>query len=96
MPFFCYSRSSESVKLRTAEGESQDEYSGTNKSEFNSLLRDLKLDPKKELGVMNAISVDSYTFSNEEIQSPEEIPKYILHRLMIVDYDDDDDDDDDE
>lgn len=64
----------------------QDESSGTNRSEFNSLLRHLKLDPNKKLGVMDAISVDSYTFSNEAIQSPEEIPKYILHRLMIVDY----------
>ena len=67
-------QSLESVKLRTAKGESQDECSGTNKSEFNSLLRHLKLDPNKKLGVMDAISVDSYTFSNEAIQSPEEMP----------------------
>lgn len=60
--------------------------SGRSKSEFKTLLRQLELDPRKKRTIMDSIAVDKYTFSDEAVQSPNEIPEYIMHRLMIVDY----------
>ena len=60
--------------------------SGENDQKFISLLSNLNLDPQKKLTLMKARTVDDYTLSDKALTSPDAIPKYILQKIMIVDY----------
>ena len=57
-----------------------------NEQIFISLLSDLKLNPQEKITLKKARTVDNYTFSDDALTSPDEVPKYILQKLMIVDY----------
>ena len=78
--------SSSRVGRISPDNDLQSTSSKRNKSEFNLLLRHLELDPHKKLTIMDALPVDKHTFRDEAIQSPSDIPKYIIHKLMLADY----------
>ena len=56
------------------------------KVEYFNLLNDLKLNPNEKLTLKKARTVDNNTLNDKALTSVSEIPKYIIEKLMIVDY----------
>ncbi len=54
--------------------------------EYCSLLNDLKLNPDVKFTLKKARIVDNNTINDKALTSASEIPKYIVEKLMIVDY----------
>ena len=54
--------------------------------EYCSLLNDLKLNPDVKITLKKARIVDNNTINDKALTSASEIPKYIVEKLMIVDY----------
>jgi hypothetical protein len=54
--------------------------------EYCSLLNDLKLNPDVKFTLKKARIVDNNTINDKALTSANQIPKYIVEKLMIVDY----------
>ena len=57
-----------------------------NKLTYLSFLNDLNLNPDVKLTLRKARTVDKHTFSDETLTSANQIPDYIVEKLMIVDF----------
>ena len=78
-------------ETRKEEQTKEVEQSGSIKSqvkkvEYFNLLNDLKLNPNEKLTLKKARTVDNNTLNDKALTSVSEIPKYIIEKLMIVDY----------
>ena len=66
--------------------DAESEWSQAKKVEYFGLLNDLKLNPNEKLTLKKARTVDNNTLNDKALTSVSEIPKYIIEKLMIVDY----------